>query len=117
MICDDFKISGKLNPGTVICNSLPAMEQAVLMLAKENPEVWDDAKKQQIFAYIQNNQHQGKATRADHKESVIAYKEELDELKRLKKCPYCKTDLVLRKGKYGEFYGCSNYPKCKYTLN
>ena len=29
-------------------------------------------------------------------------------------CPWCKKDLVLRKGKYGEFYGCSGYPKCTF---
>ena len=29
-------------------------------------------------------------------------------------CPRCGGDLVLRKGKYGEFYGCSNYPNCKF---
>ena len=32
-------------------------------------------------------------------------------------CPRCNGRLVLRKGKYGEFYGCSNYPDCKYTKN
>lgn len=31
------------------------------------------------------------------------------------KCPFCGNDLVLRKGKYGEFWGCSTYPKCKFT--
>ncbi len=30
-------------------------------------------------------------------------------------CPRCNAPLVLRKGKYGDFYGCSNYPKCKFT--
>ena len=30
-------------------------------------------------------------------------------------CPDCGGKLVLRKGKYGNFYGCSNYPKCKFT--
>lgn len=30
-------------------------------------------------------------------------------------CPRCKGSLVLRNGKYGQFYGCSNYPKCKFT--
>lgn len=30
-------------------------------------------------------------------------------------CPRCDGRLVLRKGKYGLFYGCSNYPRCKYT--
>ena len=30
------------------------------------------------------------------------------------KCPECGHDLVIRKGKYGEFVACSNYPECKY---
>lgn len=29
-------------------------------------------------------------------------------------CPECGGNLVIRKGKYGEFVACSNYPKCKY---
>ncbi len=29
-------------------------------------------------------------------------------------CPECGGDLVVRKGKYGEFVACSNYPTCKY---
>lgn len=29
-------------------------------------------------------------------------------------CPRCGGKLVLRKGKYGEFWGCSNYPQCKF---
>ena len=36
------------------------------------------------------------------------------EIKR--KCPTCKEgDIVLRSSIYGKFYGCSNYPKCRYT--
>ena len=31
------------------------------------------------------------------------------------RCPRCGSTLVLRRGKFGQFYGCSNYPKCKYT--
>ena len=29
-------------------------------------------------------------------------------------CPECGHDLVIRKGRYGEFVACSNYPACKY---
>ena len=29
-------------------------------------------------------------------------------------CPECGSDLVVRKGRYGEFVACSNYPECKY---
>ena len=29
-------------------------------------------------------------------------------------CPECGNPLVIRKGKYGKFTACSNYPECKY---
>ncbi|PAF50216.1 DNA topoisomerase I [Helicobacter sp. 13S00401-1] len=29
-------------------------------------------------------------------------------------CPECGEPLVLRSGRYGDFVGCSNYPKCHY---
>lgn len=29
-------------------------------------------------------------------------------------CPRCGGDLVIRHGKYGDFYGCSNYPNCRF---
>ena len=35
----------------------------------------------------------------------------------LSKCPKCGGQLVERTGKYGNFIGCSNYPRCKYTKN
>ena len=31
------------------------------------------------------------------------------------KCPMCGGNLVRRKGRYGKFLGCSNYPRCNYT--
>ena len=30
-------------------------------------------------------------------------------------CPVCGNPLVIRKGRYGEFVACSNYPECKYV--
>jgi len=30
-------------------------------------------------------------------------------------CPECKSPLVVRKGRFGEFVACSNYPDCKYV--
>lgn len=29
------------------------------------------------------------------------------------KCPICKSVMVVRKGKSGDFWGCSKFPKCK----
>jgi restriction system protein len=34
-----------------------------------------------------------------------------------KLCPKCGSDVVLRRGSKGEFYGCSSFPKCRYTIN
>lgn len=31
------------------------------------------------------------------------------------KCELCGADMVLRSGKFGDFYACANYPKCKNT--
>ncbi len=116
MICADFKISGEYDGRTVICNSLPAMERGIYKLAENKPIVLDKIKKQEIFDYIKNNQHIGKEARAEHKKNVIAYKEKSEEMKQQKICPYCKKQLVLRNGKSGEFYGCINFPRCRYTL-
>ncbi len=32
------------------------------------------------------------------------------------KCPKCGHDLVKRKGRFGEFEGCSNFPECRYIV-
>ena len=50
-------------------------------------------------------------TYLDAKEKI--YKEPLKTTG--EKCPVCGGDLVFRKGRYGEFISCINYPKCKYV--
>ncbi|RJQ15514.1 DNA topoisomerase I [Candidatus Woesearchaeota archaeon] len=45
-------------------------------------------------------------------------RKEMDEVKKgivEKECPKCKGNLVVRRSVYGEFYGCSNFPKCRHT--
>ncbi len=32
-------------------------------------------------------------------------------------CPICGGELILRKGRFGMFYGCSGFPECRYTRN
>lgn len=57
-----------------------------------------------------------------HQESyAVTPREHLDHIRKLQTdlkndiCPRCGGKLLLRKGKYGKFYGCSNYPSCKFT--
>ena len=58
------------------------------------------------------------STRTDARKHVNEIKEAKYVKKQKEKsgmCPKCVGALVLRNGKYGKFYGCSNYPKCRYT--
>jgi restriction system protein len=32
-----------------------------------------------------------------------------------KRCKECGSELLIRKGTKGIFYGCSNFPRCRYT--
>ena len=65
----------------------------------------------EIVDIIKSNNITDKTTKKEHikniKENVID--------KDPNKCPRCGGQLVERTGKYGNFIGCSNYPKCKYT--
>ena len=53
------------------------------------------------------------------KEHVKNIKQNIKETK-IKKanliCPRCNSELKLRNGKNGKFYGCSSYPKCRFTM-
>jgi len=42
-------------------------------------------------------------------------KKDITEKQTEKTCPKCGAPLLIRLGKYGEFYACSKFPKCKYT--
>ncbi|MBR4588886.1 MAG: NERD domain-containing protein [Lachnospiraceae bacterium] len=51
------------------------------------------------------------------KETKEKHIEQAERFKTGDVCPVCGGRLVKRNGKYGEFYGCSGYPKCTYTRN
>lgn len=38
-----------------------------------------------------------------------------DTWKSSKKCPQCSSMLIIRNSSKGKFYGCYNYPNCKYV--
>lgn len=47
-------------------------------------------------------------TKSDHAEAI---RKQVNS----EACPKCGRQLVLRKGKYSSFWGCSGYPNCRYT--
>ncbi|MBR2335562.1 MAG: type I DNA topoisomerase [Clostridia bacterium] len=58
-------------------------------------------------------------TAVDEDEREDEAKETAKEEKKLViadfKCEKCGADMVLRNGKFGSFYACVNYPKCRFT--
>ena len=48
------------------------------------------------------------------KEKEIPHKK-LTYEKTRQKCPQCGSPVVIKLGRYGKFYACTNFPKCKYT--
>ena len=52
-----------------------------------------------------------------HKENIfdsrIIYKFEFNHGDKEQKCPNCGSPIVIKRGRFGEFKACSNYPKCK----
>lgn len=55
------------------------------------------------------------AAEMSNREHVANIKETQEDLQN-GICPRCGGQLVERTGKYGEFFGCENYPKCKFIL-
>ena len=51
----------------------------------------------------------------EHNKYVKSIIKENAEFSKTNKCPLCGGKLIQRNSKYGKFFGCSNYPKCKYT--
>lgn len=55
-----------------------------------------------------------------NKSKEISNKEHIKDIEKQREeienniCPRCGSPLVIRHGKYGIFYGCSSYPKCKF---
>lgn len=71
----------------------------------------------EIYKTLMENRIKNKETIRNHNYNVKHYIEYKDNIANNGKCPRCGATLVKRTGKLGEFYGCTNYPNCKYTKN
>lgn len=74
---------------------------------KNYKEVYEKVKEMNI-----HNLDERKAI-VDYIKKQVIYKEQEDKIR----CPKCGGKLSKRKSKYGYFIGCSNYPKCKFTID
>lgn len=62
---------------------------------------------------------------SDHKKELLLsyYDDEKETSQEIEKppvyhnCPDCGAPMILREGKKGKFFGCSNFPQCKHSEN
>lgn len=64
--------------------------------------------------YIQDKKEK-KLQSKKHVSDIKSNLSKRNNLTALSKCPRCGGELLERQGRYGNFKGCSNYPKCRFT--
>ena len=69
-----------------------------------------------VKTIIANSKVVDKEEMQKHKANVNAREYRSTRLISSGVCPECGGNIVKRQGKFGAFYGCSNYPKCRFTI-
>ncbi len=71
---------------------------------------------QVVLNILTANNVRGTVNNRQHIKNLQAAEKEVKSTIKSGICPKCGGVLIKRNGKYGTFYGCSNYPKCKFTI-
>lgn len=100
-------------------STLPVIYKHKLLktIKREKTPILSIEELRDIVTVIENSRIKGNNVARTHRKYVKA-----SLVKRNKKikaliCPNCDGKLVLRKGSYGKFYGCNNFPRCKFSTS
>ncbi len=91
------------NTDQIIIVRRPDMLKKLRMQLRSSVNLYTPEEIMQLVQKLQPLTNKSEAEKQQH----------IDDIK--EKCPFCGSELVLRRGKYGQFWGCSAYPKCKFT--
>ena len=103
------------SPDVFVCNR-GALPRLVRKIWNVYPDVLNEMQISTIFNALQPLTNQDEATKTKHISDIQS------KLNYEETCTWCGVTLVLRTAKRGinaghQFWGCINYPKCKYTQN
>ena len=76
-----------------------------------------EQEKENIFEAIKAMNSIATYDKRKHVKSIQQRIEKRENAIREHKCPQCGSDLILRKGKFRDFWGCYSYPTCKFIQN
>lgn len=89
------------------------MDRLVLLHDNCHTKIHYDEQKQMNWKPIKyvRNQHDIKS------QNPITSKKDARYIRKAPLCKKCGNQMELREGKFGKFFGCSQFPACKYTEN
>lgn len=109
-IVNSVVVMANNNAGRIRCKNVIDLDNLKYYLSRfDNGVHLSIAEMDMIYNKLLNSASE--MTNEEHVQNIRQTQKELDN----NICPRCGGTLVLRKGNSGSFYGCSNYPRCKFT--
>lgn len=110
-----LQITPPYPPNTSIVTDIDAFMRIIQVVCEKREMIISLEQAEYIFNYIISNQIHGQDARILHANYAQSIQQNTHILFSNGICPQCKSKLIVKTGKYGKFWGCSNYPQCKYT--
>ncbi len=115
IVCFNNEAELKVNVITHIVVNRCCFKDAILQY--KIPAISQEIKEKIISIIESNSKTLEKGATCEHKYNAL--RKQYDSQNKIQHgvCPRCGGRLVERQGRYGFFFGCSNYPRCKFTSN
>jgi len=108
------KVKLKVDAGRDIVIHTNRLKRTILSY-KEN--VLSDVEVLKAIDVLKKNDVSDIVSSSEHVANIRRNQKEKEDVIKSGICPKCGARLVQREGKYGTFLACSNYPKCRFTIN
>ena len=109
-------IIGNANLDNVVSRHHVVYKEQLLSVINEYKAIYlTDDEVQDVIRILEENNLRGEVSNSEHIKNIRNERKEIDKTISSGVCPKCGGQLIKRKGVYGSFYGCSNYPKCRFT--
>ena len=103
----------KNNTSYITSNNVVGLSSLPQYLARYRAEVLSDDEIDELYDFFMELKANTDVSALEHIENVDDMRKKIDA----NICPRCGGNLLPRSGRYGEFFGCVNYPDCKFTKN